>query len=133
QLQVGEPIMLTASASSGKPVSFRVVSGPAELQGDVLVPSSVGRVEIEAEQTGDATYLPAKAQRSLQVIKRSQEILVTELKHNESEHPRFAFTATSGLPVTLSLVSGRAQITENQVALIGTGPVVIKAIQVGDT
>ena len=55
-----EPFALDASASSGLPVRFSVVSGPATLQDNVLVLSGQpGKVTVRASQPGDFTYLPA--------------------------------------------------------------------------
>jgi len=51
----GQAVSLSASASSGLPVQFSVVSGPATLSGGT-VNSSAGTVVIEATQQGDSTY-----------------------------------------------------------------------------
>ena len=133
-LQIGEELLLSATATSGQPVKFRLLSGPAELKGNTLVGTGAGRVEIEAEQLGDAKNAAIKTQRSLEVVKRSQEIQFAELRDERFEDPRFLFkaTSTSGLPVSLSVVSGEAQIGEEVVTLIGAGPVRIKATQSGD-
>ncbi|RDC64876.1 T9SS type A sorting domain-containing protein [Adhaeribacter pallidiroseus] len=50
---------LKATSSSGLPVSFRVVSGPATVQGNLVTITSTGTVTIEASQPGNATYKPA--------------------------------------------------------------------------
>jgi hypothetical protein len=51
---------LTASASSGLPVTFTVVSGPALLSGNVVdLTGATGTVKIRASQTGNATYAAA--------------------------------------------------------------------------
>ena len=50
------PIALTAPASSGLPVSFMIVSGPATLSGNVLTITGAGGVVVEADQAGNATY-----------------------------------------------------------------------------
>lgn len=56
----GSSISLTATASSGLPVSFHVVSGGASLQGSLLTfTSSSGTVVVQADQAGDATYAAA--------------------------------------------------------------------------
>lgn len=57
-----EPFALAASASSGLPVAFTLVSGPATLAEDgvtLALTGSTGTVTILASQTGDATRLPA--------------------------------------------------------------------------
>ena len=53
------PISLTATASSALPVSFTVVSGPANVSGSTLTLTGVGVVTVRAAQAGDATYAAA--------------------------------------------------------------------------
>jgi hypothetical protein len=51
---------LKASASSGLPVSFAVLSGPALLQGNIIdLTGASGVVRVRASQSGDATYAVA--------------------------------------------------------------------------
>jgi hypothetical protein len=62
------PFALSASASSGLPVSFSVVSGPASLSGNVLTVTNVGSVTIAVSQAGSSDYNPAPSvQRSFNV------------------------------------------------------------------
>ena len=53
---VTNTVTLAASASSGLPVSFHLVSGPATLSGNQLAFSAVGSVSVAACQNGDAFY-----------------------------------------------------------------------------
>jgi len=53
------PITLTASASSGLPVSYTVSYGLATVNGTTLAIAGVGNVTVLATQTGDATYAAA--------------------------------------------------------------------------
>ena len=53
------PIKLQANASSGLPVQFELISGPATLDGDQLTLTQLGVVTVKASQSGDETYLPA--------------------------------------------------------------------------
>jgi len=54
------PFALEAGASSGLPVVFTLLSGPATLSGDLLSPSGKpGLVSVRASQPGDAYYKPA--------------------------------------------------------------------------
>lgn len=60
QLTINEPIKLEATATSGLPVSFEYISGPATLNGNTLtLTGEVGEVKIKATQDGDETWLPA--------------------------------------------------------------------------
>ena len=54
------PFQLVASASSGLPVSFSIVSGPASVSGNtVTLDGNTGTVVVRASQAGDANYNPA--------------------------------------------------------------------------
>jgi uncharacterized delta-60 repeat protein len=53
------PFVLAATASSGLPVAFEVVSGPASLNGATLTLTGAGRVVLRATQPGAHPYKPA--------------------------------------------------------------------------
>ncbi|MEL6625392.1 MAG: LamG-like jellyroll fold domain-containing protein [Bacteroidota bacterium] len=55
---VGIPgFSLTATSSSGLPVTYSIVSGPATLMGDsVVLSGTAGKVTVRAMQAGDASY-----------------------------------------------------------------------------
>ena len=53
------PITLTATATSGLPVTFQVDSGPGTLSGNTLTFTGAGMVVVEADQAGNASFLPA--------------------------------------------------------------------------
>jgi hypothetical protein len=50
------PFDISATASSGLPVSFRVVSGPATVSGSTVTITGAGTVTIEAMQAGSTLY-----------------------------------------------------------------------------
>ena len=50
------PVTLHATASSGLPVSFTIVSGPATISGNTLTPTAAGVVVIKASQSGNQQY-----------------------------------------------------------------------------
>jgi hypothetical protein len=52
----GQPVALNASASSGLPVRFEVVSGSAIVNGAVLTAQWAGTVSVQASQPGNDTY-----------------------------------------------------------------------------
>jgi sugar lactone lactonase YvrE len=47
------------AATSGLPVSFKIVSGPAKLSGSVMTLTGAGKVVIQASQPGNAAYVAA--------------------------------------------------------------------------
>jgi hypothetical protein len=53
------PITLDATASSGLPVSYTVISGPATIVGNTLTITGAGMVTVEATQGGNADFPPA--------------------------------------------------------------------------
>lgn len=60
QLVNNPPITLSASATSGLPVSFELIEGPATLNGNILtLTGETGTVTIKATQGGDDIWLPA--------------------------------------------------------------------------
>ena len=63
------PVVLTALSSRGLPVRFRVLGGPATLNGDQLTLTGVGMVTVAADQGGDAKSAAAPTvTRSFSVI-----------------------------------------------------------------
>ncbi len=50
------PFTISATATSGLPVSFSVLSGPATLSGNVVTITGVGTVTVRASQAGDASF-----------------------------------------------------------------------------
>jgi len=56
---IADAFALQANASSGLPVSFTVLSGPATLEGAMLHVSAPGVITVRASQAGDAMFLPA--------------------------------------------------------------------------
>lgn len=60
QTATAPPILLNATASSGLPVSYEIVAGPATVSGNMLTLNGVpGIVTVRATQAGNAQYLPA--------------------------------------------------------------------------
>jgi parallel beta-helix repeat protein len=134
------PFNLTATASSGLPVSYRVVSGPATVSGATVTLAGAGEVTIESSQAGNANYLPAPVVNQIFTIqsapgvKQSQTLTFPSLSYRTYGNPPFNLTATasSGLPVSYRVVSGPVTISGSTVTIIGTGSVMIEATQPGD-
>src|SRR5262249_49942648 len=61
-------IRLSATASTGLPVTFRVVSGPGELSDDVLYANGLGQIIIEASQAGNGNYESASVRQTIAVL-----------------------------------------------------------------
>jgi hypothetical protein len=52
-------IPLNATATSGLPVSYTVISGPATVTGNILTIAGAGTVTVQANQTGNESYSAA--------------------------------------------------------------------------
>ncbi len=72
------PLTLSASATSGQPVTFSLVSGPATLTGSTLTPTGIGTVTVQADQAGDGTnYAPAASVSAIITITGPNTYAVT--------------------------------------------------------
>jgi hypothetical protein len=128
------PFTLSASASSGLPVVFSLLSGPATLSGDTMTLTGAGTVALRASQAGDATYPPADdVEQTFIVSKAQQTIFFPVITDRTSGDPPFELTgsASSGLPLSFSVVSGAATLSGSTVTLTGGGGVVVRASQGG--
>lgn len=90
---VGAQVTLQATASSGLPVTYTLVSGPATLSGSTLSLTGLGTVTVEADQAGDSTYQAAAPATTSFAVKNAAS--ATTLAAS-------AATVTSGSPVTLT-------------------------------
>jgi hypothetical protein len=137
--KVGASLGLNATASSGLPVTFTVISGSATLNGSTATITQVGAVTIRATQAGNDNYAAASADQSftgVSAAKTAQTIAFGVLPNVASDSGGFTLTATasSGLPVSFTVVSGPAVLVGNRVVLAGTtGLVVVRASQAGNT
>jgi uncharacterized protein (TIGR03437 family) len=72
------PFTLQASDSSGLPVTFSVVSGPATIAGNTLTITGVGTVTVKAIQAGNSSYAGATATATFDVILGSPAVTSVE-------------------------------------------------------
>jgi glucose/arabinose dehydrogenase len=129
------PLALSASSTSGLTVMLSVLSGPATVSGTNLTITGAGTVVVAAVQGGDSTYAPAQQiTQTIAVNKGSQAISFTA--PSSFTYPASPIilngTATSGLPVTYSVISGPATVSNSTLIVTGVGTVVVAADQVGN-
>ncbi|AKC83015.1 hypothetical protein IMCC26134_09920 [Verrucomicrobia bacterium IMCC26134] len=133
----GDPTFtLSASASSGLPLAFTLVSGPATLFGSSLTITGAGTIIVRAEQAGDATYSTAvPVERSIDVAKATQALTFASLANKTFGDAAFALSAssTSSLTPTFTVISGPATLSGSTLTLTGAGTVTVRAEQSGDT
>ncbi|QNF33095.1 T9SS type A sorting domain-containing protein [Adhaeribacter swui] len=66
--EINDPAFaLTAKASSGLPVTFEVLSGPARLNGNKVTVAGAGTVRVAAIQAGNGSYKPYSTTQSFEV------------------------------------------------------------------
>ncbi len=132
----GQTISLSATATSGLAVTYTLVSGPATLSGGSLTITGMGAVTVRATQAGNANYGAATADLTFAVSsKLSQTITFAALDDRVGSDPLFALSASasSGLPVSFTVVSGPASLDGSNLSLTGAaGTVVIQARQSGN-
>jgi hypothetical protein len=134
-LKVGVPLSLRATASSGLPVIFSLVSGRATLDATNLTPSSTESVVVRATQHGDANYHPVHAELTLSATPHNQTITFAPLvdRTTNAAPQTLSATATSGLDVNFTLIAGPATLAGRTLTLDGTpGLVTVRASQVGN-
>ncbi|MFT3827171.1 MAG: heparin lyase I family protein [Chitinophagaceae bacterium] len=125
---------LNATASSALPVSFTVVSGPAVVTDNTIHITGAGIVTVRASQAGNNDIAAAQdVEQTFTVNKQTQQITFNALRPTlKNATINLAATASSGLPVSYSVVSGPGSVTNNQLRFIGEGQVVVRAEQAGN-
>ncbi|MEI6396205.1 MAG: MBG domain-containing protein, partial [Verrucomicrobiota bacterium] len=137
------PIALNGTASSGLPITYSVISGPATISnGNLLTPTGSGLVTVVANQSGSGVgkngggYNPAPPViQSFYVTLVPQAITFDPLSAHDYGSGSFylSATASSGLPVGyVSSDPGVVTISGSNVTLVGVGTVTITASQAGN-
>jgi surface protein len=136
-------VSLSATSSANLPVSFAVTAGntiASLVNGNILqFTQNVGSVSITATQAGNENYNAATA-----VVRTFQVLPVPSVQHqiqviNAPRNVIFGTSpvtlnaiANSGLPVTITLVSGNATLNGNVLTITGAGNIVLRFSQAGN-
>lgn len=107
-------LTLAAISSSGLPVAYSVVSGPAELNANVLSFTGVGLVTVQASQGGSADYLPAApVSQSFEVTLGPPQVLavVNAASYSSTILAPDSYFSLFGSNLGLSSATGDASIT----------------------
>lgn len=132
------PFTVTATASSGLPVSFTVVSGPATVSGSTVTLTGAGTVTLRASQAGSYEYAaatPVDQSFNVSIVRAAQTISFDALPTKTTLDAPFALTATASSGLAVSFSSGNAAVATvsgNTVTVVGEGSTVITARQAGD-
>ncbi len=133
----GTPFALTATASSGLPVTFRSdTPGVCAVSGATVTLVAAGACTITGDQPGNVNFLAAQSTAIGFVISKApQTITFGPLSNQVSGAPPFALTAvaSSGLPVTFSSTTPTVcTVTGVTVTLLSAGTCTITASQSGN-
>ena len=128
---------LSATAGSGTGmVSFAVISGPGRIANgaDLVADSGTGAIVVRALKASDALYESATALATVTCARAVQTIAFPQPSNSTaSGSSELEATATSGLEVEYSIVSGPGEIVAGSMAVYsGTGQVVVAADQPGN-
>lgn len=130
------PFAVTATATSGLPVTLSIISGPATVSSNIVTLTGAGVVTVRASQSGNATFNAAlNVDRSFTVATLPQFVTFGTLSQQVVGDAPFslAATSTSGQAVTYSIISGPAEMTGNIVTITGSGLIVVRASVAGDS
>ncbi|WP_193323842.1 endonuclease, partial [Marinifilum sp. N1E240] len=130
-----EAFNLVASSTSGLNVTFELVSGPADVVGNVLTITGAGTVVVKATQVGNDDFEVAEpVNQSFIVDKANQTLTFTEIadKLFGDEAFKLVASATSELEVGFSVMSGPAIISGDELTITGVGYVTLEAFQSGN-
>jgi hypothetical protein len=116
-VRYGDTINLAdfAQASSGLPVSFKLVSGPGSLSGSMLAFTGVGSVVVEATVPSNVTYAPATATQTITVNPAVLSVVVgdRQLTYGETIPTFTSYTLTG-------FVNGDTSAVVSGAAVLGT-------------
>ena len=128
------PFNLGATASSGLAVTYTINSGPATVAGNLVTLTGAGTVSVTAAQAGDAnTTAATSVTQTFTIAPSTQTITFAPVATPMiGGTVTLAATASSGLSVTFSVVSGPATISGPALTITSTGTVTLRASQAGN-
>jgi len=133
---VATPLTLSATATSGLPVSFAsMTTGVCTVSGTTAAMVTSGTCTIQATQAGNISYSPATpVSQSFTVNAASQTITFgTIATQNVATPLTLSATATSGLAVSFaSTTTGVCTVSGTTATMLTTGTCTIQATQAGN-
>jgi uncharacterized repeat protein (TIGR01451 family) len=132
------PFAVSATASSGQPVSFnsQTTTGVCTVSGSTVTLVNVGTCTVQATQAGSSDWAAATpVNQSFQVTQGSQTISFSPLQNQAFGTSLFAVSATasSGQPVSFNsqTTTGVCTVSGSTVTLVAVGTCTIQATQSG--
>ena len=129
------PFTVAATSNSPGAITYSVVSGPATISGATVTLTGTGTVALLASQAASGAYTAATATATFTVSKQQQTITFAALASPVASNAppmTLVATASSGLPVSFSLVSGPGAVNGNGLTIAGSGTIVVAASQAGN-
>ncbi len=130
-------VKLQATASSGLPVFYQKISGPATISNDSLIVTGVGTIIVKALQPGDDVFKEALSKNdTIIVIKGNQTISFDSIPNQIfSGDPIQLFASSSaGQFINYTVLSGNGSVSGNasRLYLTGAGIITVQARQNGN-
>ncbi len=127
------PFPISATASSGLPVTLTVTAGPATISGNMVSLSGAGNVTVTATQAGNGTYAPVSASQTFTVAKAAQTITFPPISARTQGTPYYlGATSSAGLPISYSVLAGPATVSLTHITGSAPGEVTVQAAQPGN-
>jgi hypothetical protein len=145
----GETFSVSATSSTGLPVQFEVLQGPADQVGGntfrknaCMYEAAMDKIYILGYQTGNGTYHYAEQTAVIRLKPKTagtaQTITFNTIPNKKPTDPPFTVspTASSGLPTEVCIICGPATIQNQEITLKafpkGTPTVIVRAVQAGN-
>ena len=140
QVVGASPFSLSATASSGLPVSYSS-SNPlvATVSGNIVTIVGVGSTTITASQAGDVTFGAATVDQIFtvnDVTQQAQSITFGSLSSKTYGDASFSLSATASSGLSVSYASSNplvATVSGNTITIVGSGSTIIAASQSGNS
>ena len=129
------PFTVSATSPSTGAFTYTIVSGPATISGTTVTLTGAGTVSLQASQAASTSYSNGTQTASFTVVMETQTISFpapASPVNLSVGTVALSATASSGLPVTFSVVSGPGTISGSTVSITGVGTVVVAANQAGN-
>jgi hypothetical protein len=125
-----------ATSSSAGAFTYSVVSGPATISGSAVTLTGAGTVVLQASQAASGNYVSSTQNATFTIAQEAQTIAFVAPASPvayASGPIALSATASSGLSVAFSVLSGPATVSGSTLTTTGIGTVVVAANQPGNT
>ena len=130
------PFTVAATSNSSGAITYSLVSGPATISGSTVTLTGAGTVVLQASQAASGNYTLGTQTVTFTVATESQTITFSAPASpvNYGVSPiTLSASASSGLAITFSVLSGPATVSGSTLTITGAGTVVVAANQAGNT